>query len=50
MRRLAGAFPERTVHVTDLPYRLASPALHVRDGIGSLTFDGTTPRLRGRGC
>lgn len=28
MQGLATAFPERTVHVTDLPYRLASPALH----------------------
>jgi ribosomal protein S18 acetylase RimI-like enzyme len=27
MQGLATAFPERTVHVTDLPYRLASPAL-----------------------
>lgn len=28
----------------------AVAALRVRDGIGSLTFDGTTPRFRGRGC
>lgn len=28
MQALAVAFPQHTVHVTDLPYRLASPALH----------------------
>ena len=28
MQALAVAFPKHTVHVTDLPYRLASPALH----------------------
>src|SRR5205085_271935 len=27
MQELAVAFPERTVHVADLPYRLASPAV-----------------------
>ena len=28
MQALAVAFPQHTVHVSDLPYRLASPALH----------------------